>query len=190
MNVFYSINNFKATLKGFGYFFHNYIAGFVQPGLMPQTMNANGVKQYGNISSAYIAGASLLLGWNIASQLSFNSNTTWQTGKDKNENYLPLIAPLKTTNTITYNTHNWRFFAAGAGAAAQHNTSNFYGETHTPGYFIMNAGATKTIAVKEQQIIIGLTCNNIFNKYYYEHLDVIKLPRQGRNFIMHLTYNF
>lgn len=190
LNIFYTANAFKATLKGFGYFFHNYITGFVQPDLMPQTMEASGVKQYGNIASAYIAGASLLLDWNMTSKLSFNSNTTWQTGKDKNENYLPLIAPLKTVNTITYNMHNWRFFAAGTGAATQNNTSSFYGETRTPGYFTMNAGAAKTIAVKEQQIIIGLACNNVFNKYYYEHLDVIKLPRQGRNFIMHLTYNF
>ena len=100
------------------------------------------------------------------------------------------MRPLKSVNTTRYNTHNWRFFAEWTGAATQNRVSSYYGETRTPGYFIMGAGADKTIALHGEQIIFGLTCNNIFNKYYYEHLDVIRLPREGRNFIIHATYNF
>jgi iron complex outermembrane receptor protein len=157
---------------------------------MPQTMDASGVKQYGNISSAYITGASLLLDWSITQRISFSSSTVWQEGRDKNKNSLPLMPPLKSVNTVRYNVNSWRFFAEGVSAATQNKVSGFYGETRTPGFFIMNAGADKTITFRGQQIILGLTCSNIFNKYYYEHLDVIKLPREGRDFILHLTYNF
>ncbi|ANI88566.1 hypothetical protein A9P82_04205 [Arachidicoccus ginsenosidimutans] len=189
-SIGYAERGFTATLKGFGYFFHNYIAGFVQSGFSPMTSGANGVKQYGNISSAHIIGATLLADWNISKRILFNSNTTWQKGRDKNKNYLPMMPPLKSANTFRYNTHGWRLFVEGIGAAAQNKVSSFYGETHTPGFLIADAGADKTIDFNGQQIILGLTCNNIFNKYYYEHLDVIKLPREGRNFIMHVTYNF
>jgi iron complex outermembrane receptor protein len=190
LSISYKGKEFEATLKGFGYFFQDYIAGFVQPGLVPQTMDASGVKQYGNISSAYITGASLLLDWSITQRISFSSSTVWQEGRDKNKNSLPLMPPLKSVNTVRYNVNSWRFFAEGVSAATQNKVSGFYGETRTPGFFIMNAGADKTITFHGQQIIFGLTCSNIFNKYYYEHLDVIKLPREGRDFILHLTYNF
>ena len=60
VNFSYKRKNFETTLKGFGYFFHNYIAGFVAQGDTSKTPGAMGVKQFGNISSAYIVGGSLL----------------------------------------------------------------------------------------------------------------------------------
>jgi iron complex outermembrane receptor protein len=191
INFSYRQKDFDATIKGFGYFFQNYIAGLVQMDYMPMTAGANGVKQYGNIHSANIIGASLLFNWHLSSKILFSSNTTIQQGKDDNNNYLPMMMPLKSINTLRYAASNWRFFVEGIGASAQNKTSAFYGETNVPGFFIADAGADKTIDVHGgSQLIFSLTCDNIFNTYYYESADVIKLPRAGRNFILHVTYNF
>jgi iron complex outermembrane receptor protein len=190
LNISFKRKDFVATIKGFGYFFRNYIAGFVQPDYSTMTAGANGVKQYGNISSACLAGASLLADWNVTQKISFNSNTTWQQGRDENKNHLQMMPPLRSVNTIRYSADSWHFFAEGVAAASQNKVSSFYGETRTPGFFIMNAGADKTIYLRNGQIVLSLTCSNIFNRYYYEHLDVIKLPREGRNFIIHAAYDF
>ena len=101
-----------------------------------------------------------------------------------------MMPPLRSVNTIRYSADSWHFFAEGVAAASQNKVSSFYGETRTPGFFIMNAGADKTIYLRNGQIVLSLTCSNIFNRYYYEHLDVIKLPREGRNFIIHAAYDF
>lgn len=190
VNFSYRQNNFETILKGFSYFFHNYIAGFVATDQSPKTPGAVGAKQYENIQSAHITGASLLFNWKISRKILFNSNTTWQQGEDSHNNYLPLIMPLKSINTIRYTVGSWRFFVEGIGATAQNKVSGFYGETSTPGFLVADAGLDKAINFQNNQLIFSLTCNNIFNSYYYENLDVIKLPREGRDFIIHATFNF
>lgn len=188
-NISYHNRGFEATVKGFGYFFQNYIAGFVQPADSPMNPGAVGVKQFGNIRRAYITGASFLVSWHLSPKFVLNSNTTWEQGKDGLGNYLPMISPLKAINTLRYTQNSWRFFVEGISAVAQNQTSAFYGETHTPGFSIANAGADRSIDLHGSQLIIGLACNNIFNKYYTESLDVIKLPREGRNLVIHATYS-
>jgi iron complex outermembrane receptor protein len=190
LNFSYKRTGFNAAIKGFSYFFRDYIAGFAQPMLMFMTPGANGVKQFGNISSAFIAGASLLFNWNLTQKFSLISNATWQAGRDKDGNNLPMMSTLKSINTLSYQADRWHFFAEGIGAATQNKVSGFYGETRTPGFFIMNAGVDKVIAFHGQQIVLSVACNNIFNRYYYEHTDVIKLPEEGRNLILHITYDF
>jgi iron complex outermembrane recepter protein len=189
INFSYRGKDVEAAIKGFGYFFQNYIAGFVQPGDSSMNPGAVGVKEFGNIRTAYIAGASLLASWHLSPQLLLNSNTTWQQGADHNGNDLPMMTPLKSINTLRYTRNSWRFFVEGISAAAQNKTSAFYGETHTPGFSIANIGADKSIDLHRSQLILGLSCNNIFNKYYTESLDVIKLPREGRNLVLHATYS-
>lgn len=190
VDVVYRQKTVEATIKGFGYFFQHYIAGFVQPNMMPMTPGAVGVKQYGNSSSASIVGASLLFSWHLSPQLLFSSNTTWEQGQDNNKNYLPLITPLRSINNMSYTAGSWRLFVQALAAAARNRASSFYGETPDPGFFVADAGADKTIALSGARLILGVNCNNIFNTWYYETPDVIKLPRQGRNLIIHATYSF
>lgn len=190
INLSYKSHKLEATLKGFGYFFNNYIAGFAQQGMSAMTPGAIGVKQYGNIGSASIVGVSAIINYHLSPKLLVSSNTTWQHGEDKNKNALPLITPLKSINTLSYAAGGWRLFGDELLSAARRNASAFYGETPNPGFAVTDAGADKTFGMGKSQLILGLTCNNIFNTYYYETPDVIKLPREGRNFILHATYAF
>jgi iron complex outermembrane receptor protein len=190
VNFSYRTSGFEAVIKGFGYFFQNYIAGFVQPADSPMNPGAVGVKQYGNIRGASITGASLLASWHLSSKIVFTSNSTWLQGKDNLGNYLPMITPLKSINMLRCTQGSWRFFVEGVSAAVQNKTSAFYGETHTAGFSIANAGVDRSINLHGGQLVLGLTCNNVFDKYYSECLDVIKLPREGRNLIVHMSYSF
>lgn len=43
---------------------------------------------------------------------------------------------------------------------------------------------------RTEHLLDNIPPATIFSILNYENLDVIKLPRQGRNFIIHATYNF
>ena len=189
-SVNYKSAGVVASVKGFSYLFKNYIAGTVVPGVTP-TMGATGVKQYSNISGARISGGEAFLQINPFRDISVSSVNTYQSGIDNNKNHLPMISPFHSTNKIEWAPgDNWNVFAESVYAAAQNNVSPFYGEKPTPAFNVMNAGFVKAFQLPKQRIVASLTGLNIFNQYYYEHTDVIKLPRQGMNFVVHITIYF
>ena len=188
--ISYNSYPFYVSLKGFGYFFKNYIAGFVEPGLTP-TMGARGVKRYQNISSATMYGGECTTIWQPFSQVSLSSINTYQAGLDGNHNALPMISPFHSTNKIEWDPkRNWNLYAESIYAATQIKVSSFYGESETPAFNVINAGVVKTLNLNKSRLVLSLSGLNIFNQYYYEHTDVIKLPRPGRNIVLHGTLYF
>jgi iron complex outermembrane receptor protein len=181
----YRSSKWSVSAKGFGYFFQNYIAGAIMPGATP-IMGAAGVKQYENLNRAQITGGELAGKVLFSKKISFSSTGTYQQGKDGNGNALPMISPLHMANKIEWMpTASWTLFAESVYAAAQNKASIFYGEKSTPSFDVLNAGVVKIFPFKTYKIIAGLHALNLFNRYYYEHLDVIQLPRPGRNFVVH-----
>lgn len=189
VTINYQRSHFSITGNAFAYFLQNYIAGVVQPGASPMTSNAFGVKKYENIGNAHIVGASLLFHWNILTSLQLYSNNTWQMGKDALGHYLAFMPPFHSRTGVNYEWHGFEIFSNTVLAARQSHISSFYGEKVTPSFFILNAGMNKNVRLGRTQLQLGITGNNLFNKYYYEHLDFIKLPRMGRNYILQITYS-
>jgi iron complex outermembrane recepter protein len=69
----------------------------------------------------------------------------------------------------------------------QNNTDSF--ESPTPGYFILNAGA----GVSFKSVRILLTCRNLTNTLYYNHLSRLKyygLYDMGRNIVLNVGWQF
>lgn len=189
-SLVYKSNPVYVSLKGFGYFFQNYIAGSVIPGAKA-TMGATGVKRYVNIFSAKLYGGELTIMLQPLSQLSFSSMNTYQQGIDADKNSLPMISPFHSINKIEWTpAGDWNVFAESVYAAKQNKASSFYGESATPAFNVLNAGVVKTFYTKNSRIVVSLTALNVLNQYYYEHLDVIKLPRPGRNIVAHATIYF
>ncbi|MFV0606668.1 MAG: TonB-dependent receptor [Niabella sp.] len=188
--IAYRSKHLYSGIKGFGYFFNNYIAGMVENGLTA-TMGSNGVKRYQNISSARIMGGEWMISWQPVNQWNLSSVNVSQKGIDANKNAMPMISPFHTTNKVEWQPQqSWNLYAESVFAAAQNNASSFYGEGTTPSFHIVNAGIIKSISAKNHRMVLSITGNNLFNQYYYEHIDVIKLPRPGRNIILHGTIYF
>lgn len=186
----YRSKNFYTALKGFGYFFKDYIAGMVEAD-MTATMGAAGVKRYQNISSATLFGGEWISVFKVRENISLSSVNVYQKGMDANKNPMPMISPFHSTNKVEWEAEgNWNAYIESVFAAAQNNASSFYGERPTPSFHIMNAGIVKTIFSKNNRVVLSLSGNNILNQYYYEHIDVIKLPRPGRNIVLNGTVYF
>ncbi|HRO46367.1 TonB-dependent receptor [Agriterribacter sp.] len=182
---------FTVEGQAFAYVFNNYIAGKPLAGYSVMTMGANGVKQYDNISSAVLYGAEATVLVQPFSFLNIKSNNTYTRGQDADNNALPLIAPFKSVNTVSVVWKEYRFSASSVHAAAQHHVSSeMYGELPSKAYGIVNLGAGRSFPVKAVVLDFNIALANVFDNNYYEHLDILKLPRQGRNMVMHLTVKF
>lgn len=182
---------FTAEAQTFAYLFNNYIAGKPLAGYSVMTIGANGVKQYNNISSAVLYGAEATVLIRPFSFLSISSITTYTRGQDANNNALPLIAPFKSVNTVSLTWKGYRFNATSQYAAAQRHVSyEMYGEWPSKAYDIVNLGAGKSFSIKAVVLDFNVDVVNIFDNNYYEHLDILKIPRPGRNIVVHTTIRF
>lgn len=183
----YHTDKLHSSISVFGYQFSDYIAGTVQPNKDAMTANARGVKQYQNIGSAHSFGAEWSLNYSFGTHFSIINNSSYQYGKDNQGHALPLVQPFRDFTQISYSNSNLiNIYLSQQLSVTQNHVSSFYGETRTPGFIIFNAGASR----EWRQFSLNIQCNNILNKYYYEHLDVLKLPRMGRNFECSISYKF
>ncbi|RFC55395.1 TonB-dependent receptor plug domain-containing protein [Brumimicrobium aurantiacum] len=180
------------TLKGFANYFSNYIIGMVLPSYSNMTIGADGVKQYTNIDNALLTGGELTLNWKPVDNITVNSVNSYSFGTDDQGGYLPYIPPFKSINSIQYNYKMWSVKVEHIGAMAQNNVSTErYGEGTTPAFNIMNFSVHKHFKLKKDKAIHAqFDIQNIFDTPYYEHLDVLKIQRQGINFVFKTTFVF
>ncbi|HRQ50524.1 MAG TPA: hypothetical protein PLR74_08310, partial [Agriterribacter sp.] len=111
--------------------------------------------------------------------------------RDADRNALPFIAPFKSVNTVSVFWKGYSLSATSVYAAAQHHVSTEkYGELPSKAYTIANLSAGRSFLLEPVVLDCHVGVVNLFDNNYYEHLDVLKLPRQGRNIVMHLTVRF
>lgn len=173
----------------FRYFIQDYIAGAILDGYSTMTIGASGVKQYINIPSASLYGGEVALKWEPVAGLSLSSLNTFTRGSDKEGSALPLIAPFKTVNAVDYNLRKTFFRIEGLTNAAQkHVSTQKYGETITPESTILNLHMGKQFSLSKQtRLKVNLSVENLFDKDYFQHLDVMKVSRPGRNLTCRMT---
>lgn len=181
----------KFDAQAFTYFIRDYITGLPRRDFSVMTIGARGVKQYDNLPSARISGLEAGAEVVVFKKLSFASSNTWNYGQDAAGRALPWIAPFKSVNNICFAANGYQLNATGILAAAQNRVSTeFYGETSTPGYGIINLKADKDFRLGRDLLSVSLGVNNLFDSRYYEHLSVFKIPQPGRNFTAHLVWKF
>ena len=187
----YNRDKIKIEVQGFGYFIQSYITGLQKSNYSVMTIGAKGVKQYANLSSALLTGVEASAQLKLLPALQFSSNNAYAYGEDYNGRALPLISPFKTVNQLDYNFKGTLLNLTGIFSAAQnHVNSALYGETKTPAYGLINVKAGKTFRLKSRMLAINMGVENLLDAQYAGHLDIIKIPRSGRNFVTHLTFSF
>ena len=183
--------NIVVNTKIFAYFFENYIAGTNLDSYSAMTIGASGVKQYGNINTAIITGAEIGLKLRVYKNLIFSSSNSFSYGEDENHHSLPLIPPLKSVNTLAYTLKGVQIQVRYTTAMAQNHVDfDTYGEKSTREFNVFDASAGKVFKVKKHKYSINLSLNNIFDTPYFEHLDVMKINRQGRNLLVNFKFTF
>lgn len=191
MNIVHDRNWLRIEASGFSYFFSDYIAGRILQNYQVMTIGANGVKQYQNIGTAKIYGGEATLRITQSEYLGFSSINTYTRGVDENGFSLPLIAPFSTVNTLYSNFKGYYVQAELETALAQKRVSfSQYGETETPASSVFNIGLRKVYRFNKSAFTASFRVENIFDKNYHRHLDIMKIARPGRNFILNLTMAF
>lgn len=188
----YRNETLEASANVFGYFINDYIAGSILDGYSTMTIGASGVKQYVNIPSARLYGGELALKWKLAERLILTSLNTFTRGNDNEGFALPLVAPFKTINSVDYNLQKTFFRIEGVTNAKQkHVNALRYGETPTAASTVFNCHLGKQIALsKLSRLKINVSVENIFDEHYFQHLDIMKVARPGRNFTCRMTVLF
>ena len=99
---------------------------------------------------------------------------------------LPFIPPVQIKSNVVFEKEwnekgNFKFFAQARKALAQNRTER--NEKITPGYFVMDTGASIQYQLSEIEMEWVLSVNNLFNQKYFNNLSNyrwIQLPEQGR----------
>lgn len=193
LNIGSKVNYSKVAFNGqlFAYFFTNYITGMKMEDYGVMTIGGAGVKQYTNIPNALIYGAELTMEWKVTEKLTFQSLNSVSVGEDNAGDALPFIPPFRSLNKVQYDLKGYLLKVEYVAASAQERVSTIkYGEKRTPSFHLLNLGVSKKYTFEKVALNCSLALDNVFDRAYYEHLDVMKINRQGRNVVLHITLTF
>jgi len=178
----------NVTLDGNVFLFSNYIIGQFETRLSPMTVDAEGVKVYGNISHATIANVSLSWDWQITERLQWNKKLSYSSGRDADGDPLPLISPISWQSDWIYQYQRFQAQATVKGNARQSNYGEKYGETAAKAWTIVNLSAQYQFSIFYSQLSIRVGVENVFDKQYATYADWNHIPQKGRNVYMNLTF--
>ena len=163
---------------------HNHIMGVI-------IKNSGGkkVKDYENITSAIMWGAEFRGWWKFVPDLKLYSNSSYTYGENLTLNEpLPLIPPLHGIVGLQYNKPKYNIdfnmhYATKQDRIAKKTTL----EDITHGYTVYNVSASYKI-YSGIRLIGGV--DNIFDRYYHNHLSFGDLPNPGRNVYLTISANW
>ena len=179
-----SVLNSQLSVEGNVFLFSNYIIGQFETRLSPMTVDAEGVKVYGNISHATIANVSLSWDWQITEQLRWNKKVSYSSGRDADGDALPLISPISWQSEWIYQHQRFQAQATIKGNARQSNYGEKYGETAAKAWTIVNLAAQYGFS----SITLRAGVENLFDKHYATYADWNHIPQKGRNIYLNLTF--
>jgi iron complex outermembrane receptor protein len=143
-------------------------------------------------SNATLKGGEAMIDWNpTGSRLALTSSYSFISARKADGNYLPFIPANKINSDLKYflrrNTKasNSSIRVGGTYVFAQNHPSDF--ETSTNAYFLLNAGGSLT----GKRATWSLTCNNLLNKTYFDHLSRFKyygIYNMGRNIVLCVNF--
>lgn len=155
------------------------------------TIGASGVKTYTNLNSAVLTGFEVKGRYDIVKNLQFNSVNSFSYGEDGSRSALPFIPPFKSINQLKFDLQGYIFQVEYIGAASQKYVDfEKYGDVRSREFHLLNAGVAKTFSVNRFSYVVQVSANNIFDRVYFEHLDLMRIPRQGRSFELKFTFGF
>lgn len=191
MGTKYKTNKWTFELKGFAYQFKNYIVGEKRAGFSGMTFGSKGVKQYVNISQAGIYGGEFSASIQLLKSLTFQTSNAISVGLDNEKAALPFIPPFTSTNQLNYTFKKYSAQLKYRTASAQNRVNTVkYGERSTPSFHVFDVQVGRSFQFEKTRLELKLALENMFDSRYYEHLDVMKINRMGRNWSVQCSFIF
>ena len=143
---------------------------------------------YDALNYAVIFNTDLNLEYKIAQYWNLKTLLVYSYGKDDNRNNLPFISPLRYSGSLQFKKENFNLGFGASGNLTQAKFAAAYGETKRPDYVIFNFNSGYTFPWNGNKLNIQAGVENILDKYYTTFSDWNKIPRQGRNFFVNISY--
>ncbi|MBR5643150.1 MAG: TonB-dependent receptor, partial [Salinivirgaceae bacterium] len=178
----------QVGIDGNAFLFRDYIIGHLETRLSAMTVDAEGVKVYGNIKRATIANASVTAEWQPLQWLNWNGKLSVGSGRDADNDPLPLISPVGWQTQIGASRGQWQAQITVRGNARQSRYADKYGETETPAWTICNLSALWQKPFGDKRLSVRAGVENLFDKRYATYADWNQIPQKGRNIFANLTF--
>lgn len=162
----------------------DFIVGKLNPAFSTMTIGAKGVKNYVNLTNAYISGLEFTGLMNPVNELNIITTIRYTRAVDQNKTPLPYVAPLKNINSVRYQFNRFSAQIESEAALKQNKVNTAYGEDATAGYLLLHTRFGFQMPLFKNKTEIQTGIENIFDKQYHDHLDWGNIPRPGRNFYM------
>ncbi len=169
------------------FFLSNYIIGQFENRLSPMTVDAEGVKVYGNLDHATIVNTSFTAEWKPLHWLAWNTRLSYAIGRDDKGDPLPLISPFAYTSNFTFAYKRLQGKVELRGNGKQVNYGKKYGETVTPAWVIGNISGEYTLSIHKYALTLRVGVENFFDKHYTTYSDWCDIPQKGRNLYVNLS---
>lgn len=184
----FKTNRFTSVLTSSYFHIQNYIIGKIDTNILPMTIGASGVKIYEALNYATIFNADLNLEYKITENWNVKTMFVYSSGKDSQNNNLPFMSPLRYSGNLLFKKENFNLGISASGNLDQVKFAPLYGENKTAAYIIFNLNSGYTFSINGKKLNIQAGVENILDQYYSTYADWNKIPRQGRNFFMHISY--
>jgi iron complex outermembrane receptor protein len=187
--ISYVKSKFSAKWTATHFYISDYIIGVPQIGLSPMTIGAEGIKIYEQLDYANIFNTAVDIGYKFSDRFNWTNQVSYRNGTAKDITRLPLIQPLSYNSTASYTAETWSFGISINGAARQEVNADF-GERPLPSYCIAGVNASKRFALVNQNLVLKAGIENLLDADYTTFADWNRIPRMGRNFFLHVVYDF
>lgn len=173
-------------------FMKNYISAVIDPALGPEA------KRFINLDRAYKTGFDAGIKLDLIENLFLQGSASYVYARNKDfDESIPLTPPW--TTRVTAGFENEKFWAniQFNSIASQNKIAPSFGEVKTPGYQTVDIRAGVRLL---DQLSVGLSGLNIFDKTYHDHLNFafrnqegflpVPINEPGRNFTAFIQYEF
>lgn len=185
----YESTYFTAGLKASYFHLTDYIIGKPQPDIPPMNVTASGIKVYQQLANADIFNLGLDLDYYWRPDFVFSARASYRYGQGSANTRLPLIQPFNYEVKLQYDHGNFLADIAFKGGTRNRSSIEF-GEEQKSGYGIVDLHLSQNFKINNQDLLVKLGAENIFDKYYSTFDDWMGIPRMGRNIFANIIYRF
>src|SRR5699024_5294679 len=141
------------------------------------------------LSYATILNTELKADYKISRHWNARTTLSYRYGQGADKTILPLIQPLAYDIKLRYHTQQF-FIEAEMEGNGKNRPSEEYGETLKDSFTVFNLAASHVFSFQQQEIILKIGVENIFDKYYTSFDSWHNIPRMGRNLYVNAIYKF
>lgn len=188
-SISWNRDSWTSKLSASYFYISNYILGIPVANILPMTIGAQGVKQYVALPYAQTGNIRYSISLPLHPAVKGEAALYYYWGQDNTGAPLPFMSPIGCSASLSYVNKAFTSELSFSGNTVQNRYNTALGERETAGYALLHAAAGYTFGWGNTVLRLKTGIENLLDTYYTTYADWNKLPRQGRNVYVHLSYS-